>query len=61
MIHFTDSPYERMMSQKPHEREAPEPPAQLPAEHPCAGCPYGRGAPCVGICYRKLMKRSDET
>lgn len=59
-MRFTDSPYERMMAQRPAERQEPEPPIQLPEEHPCHGCPFGRGSPCIGICYRKLTKRSDK-
>ena len=59
MTRFTNSPYERMMTQVPTEtREAHGPPAYPPG-HPCHGCSYGRHAPCLGICYRKLMKRSD--
>ena len=58
MIRFTDSPYERMMTQVPTEtREAHGPPARPPG-HPCYGCPYGRDAPCIGICYKKLLKGS---
>lgn len=57
MICFTDSPYEKMMTQKPAGRqEAPAPPA-LPPDHPCFGCPY---RPCMGVCYRKLMKKGCE-
>lgn len=59
-MRFTDSPYELMMSQKPDERREPEPPAQFPKGHPCYGCSFGRGSPCMGICYRKLMKRGDK-
>lgn len=57
MTHFTDSPYERMMVQIPTEtREAHGPPA-LPTGHPCHGCPYGRDTPCLGVCYRDLLRR----
>ena len=59
MTQFTDSPYERMMQQIPDERRAADlSPPVFPPGHPCHGCPYGRGAPCVGICYRKLLKGS---
>lgn len=59
MTQFTDSPYERMMTQNHLSgREARLPPAP-PSDSPCCGCPYGRDAPCLGICYRKLMKRGD--
>ena len=57
-MRFTDSPYERMMTQVPTEmREAHGPPVR-PPDHPCYGCPYGRDAPCIGICYKKLLKGS---
>ncbi len=56
MIRFTDSPYEQMMQQIPAGREAQKPPA-LPPGHPCHGCPY---RPCLGICYRKLLKGSEK-
>ena len=57
-MRFTDSPYERMMTQIPTEtREAHGPPVR-PPDHPCYGCPYGRDAPCIGICYKKLLKGS---
>lgn len=56
-MRFTDSPYERMMTQKPTAgREVREPPA-LPADHPCHGCAYGRDTPCLGICWRELLRR----
>ena len=59
MIRFTDSPYEKMMQQVPTEqREAHGPPAYPPG-HPCHGCPYGRDAPCLGVCYRKLIKTAN--
>ena len=58
-MRFTDSPYERLMTQTPPGREkAPASPVRPPG-HPCHGCPYGRDAPCLGICYKKLLKRSD--
>jgi hypothetical protein len=48
---FTDSPYERMMMQRPNSgREKPEP---LPKNHPCYGCgSYGGG--CFALCHKKL-------
>ncbi len=58
MTRFTDSPYERMMTQVPTEqREVYGPPA-LPPGHPCHGCPYRRDAPCLGVCCRKSWKGS---
>lgn len=61
MTLFTDSPYEKMMTQVPTEqREATGPPA-FPPGHPCLGCSYGRDVPCLGVCYRKLMGRSNSS
>ena len=60
MSYFTDSPYERLMTQKSElVREAIVSPA-LPPNHPCYGCDYGRNGPCIGICYKKLMKRRSD-
>ncbi|MBQ6999739.1 MAG: hypothetical protein IJN67_01675 [Oscillospiraceae bacterium] len=53
MTHFTDSPYERMMTQKPsggaslHRNT-------LPKDHPCYGCTFVDQV-CVGICHRELL------
>ena len=55
-MNFTDSPYERMMKQIPSVKRAADAPLSFPSGHSCHGCPYGRGAPCVGICYRNLLK-----
>ena len=56
MIRFTDSPYERMMTQKPVVgREAREPPAH-PPDHPSHGCAKCRDAPSLGLCYKKMLK-----
>ena len=58
MTRFTDSPYERLMTQIPNERRAAEnPPPAFPPGHPCRGCPYGRNTPCLGVCFRKLIRR----
>ena len=53
-MNFTNSPYERMMKERPH----PEVPAprKAPEGMPCAGCPYWRGIGCV-FCYREYLKR----
>ena len=58
MTRFTDSPYERIMIQVPTERREVQGPPALSPGHPCYGCPYGRDVPCLGVCYRKLMKGS---
>ena len=57
MTRFTDSPYERMMTQVPTERREVHVPPALPPGHPCHGCPYRRDAPCLSICYRDLLRR----
>lgn len=57
-MRFTDSPYEKIMTQIPMGKRAADfSPPSFPPGHPCHGCPYGKGAPCIGVCLRKLMKR----
>ena len=51
-MRFTNSPYEKMMQQKPRP-QAPAP-AKPPRGSRCSGCPYWRGIGCVS-CYRELM------
>lgn len=52
-MNFTDSPFEKMMRQKPRAmRPAPIP--KPPPGSPCQGCAYWQGVPCVGVCYRDL-------
>jgi hypothetical protein len=60
MTFFTDSPFERMMVQKPrHGREETPPP--LPKDHRCYGCSY-YGSGCAGTCYRDLIiTQNDKT
>lgn len=53
MTLFTDSPYEKMMMQKPEDgKRDKSPPASCPPR--CAGCPYRGQSPCIGYCIRKL-------
>ena len=52
-MRFTDSPFEKMMKQKPRP-QAPSP-AKPPRGSRCSGCPYWRGIGCVS-CYRELLK-----
>ncbi|AYF41831.1 hypothetical protein CN246_09450 [Ethanoligenens harbinense] len=52
-MNFTDSPFERMMKQVP--RPCRGTVRKPPPGSPCRKCEYWRGAPCVGICYRKLL------
>lgn len=44
MTFFTDSPFEKMMIQRPTGRREPTPP--VPVSPACASCPY-RGKPLV--------------
>jgi len=53
MTFFTDSPFERMMVQKPQYRREERPPAP-PKDHRCYGCSY-YGSGCAGTCYRDLI------
>ncbi len=51
-MNFTNSPYEKMMKEKPR------PPrrgsvSKPPKGSPCRNCGYWNGAPCVGVCYRE--------
>ena len=60
MTWFTDSPYEKMMTQKPgHGRHGDDTPpvSRSPA---CTGCPYHKGlAPCIGYCIKKLQAKKN--
>lgn len=63
MAFFTDSPYERMMMQKPRGGQRETAPSPYPPGHGCHGCPYGRDRPCLGVCIKKLETppaRADE-
>ena len=52
-MNFTNSPYEKMMKQRPRPL-APSVP-KAPKGSRCSGCPYWRGISCVS-CYRELLK-----
>ena len=53
MTLFTNSPYEKMMIQKPgYQNRDKSPPADVPPC--CRGCPYLGQSPCIGYCIRKL-------
>ena len=56
-MRFTDSPFEKMMKQKPRP-QAPSVP-KAPRGSRCSGCPYWRGIGCVS-CYRELLKAPAE-
>ena len=51
-MRFTNSPFEKIMKQKPRP-QAPATPK--PRGSRCSGCPYWRGISCVS-CYRELLK-----
>lgn len=57
MTWFTDSIFEKMMTQKPDSGRHKEKP---PASHSptCDSCPYKGITPCVGYCIKKLQKDS---
>ena len=55
MTLFTDSPYEKMMIQKPEDgKRDKSPPASFSPR--CEGCPYRGQSPCIGYCIRKIEK-----
>ena len=55
MTLFTDSPYEKMMIQKPEDgKRDKSPPASFPPR--CTGCPYKGQALCVGYCIKELKE-----
>lgn len=52
---FTDSPFEKLMTQVPTAPK-PDPPPKPPEGHFCQGCArYGLG--CVRPCYRDAEKK----
>lgn len=54
MTRFTDSPFERMMTQKPSGGDHPRRATSLPKDHPCYGCSHA-GQTCVGLCHREML------
>lgn len=53
MTLFTNSPYEKMMIQKPgYQKRDNATPADIPPR--CRGCPDLGQSPCVGYCIRKI-------
>lgn len=54
MTRFTDSPFEKIMVQKPGGRHDHVPPLSRSPE--CAACPYKKITPCVGYCIRQLKE-----
>lgn len=60
MTWFTDSPFEKMMTQKPgHGRQGDDTPP-VPRSPACTDCPYHKGlAPCIGYCIKKLQTKKN--
>lgn len=58
MTWFTDSPFEKMMTQRPNGRRDNAPP--VPVSPVCASCPYRGQAPCVGYCSKNLLSKSSK-
>lgn len=58
MTRFTNSLYERMMTQKPQMGRLSEmdPPRFRPS-YKCHGCPYGRDRPCIGLCLKDIQAK----
>ena len=54
-MNFTDSPFERMMKQRPRYSPQNKPLPKPPKNSLCRGCAYWRGMACVGTCYRDLI------
>ena len=56
MTWFTDSPYEKMMTQKPgHGRHGDSKPP-VPRSPACIGCSYGKNLLCIGYCIKSIKK-----
>ena len=49
MTFFTDSPFEKMMIQRPTGRREPTPP--VPVSPACASCPYRGASPLCGLLF----------
>ncbi len=54
MTWFTDSVYEKMMTQRPNGRRDSAPP--VPHSPACKSCPYKGQSPCVGYCIKQLKE-----
>ena len=59
MTYFTDSPYERMMIQKPENGKREKSPLASFSSR-CEGCPYKGQAPCIGYCIKKIKDNEAE-
>lgn len=58
MTLFTDSPYEKIMIQKPEDgKRDKSPPASFPPRCAGCGCSYKGQSPCIKDCIREYMKK----
>ena len=57
MTWFTDSPFEKMMTQKPNGRRDTASP--VPVSPACDRCCYKEQTPCVGYCMKELQGKND--
>lgn len=51
MKYFTDSPYERMMMEKPYAGGRAK---AASVKEPCGKCSYSAEKPCIAVCMRRL-------
>ena len=61
MRRFTDSHYERLMTQVPTGRKGTPPPFRPAFGPSLRGCPYGKGTLCIGVCLRELLRKQNES
>lgn len=54
MTWFTDSVFEKMMTQRPNGRRESAPP--VPRYPACNSCPYKGQSPCIGYCIKQLKE-----
>lgn len=60
MTWFTDSPFERMMTQKPDTGDIGTTRRPSPHSPACTGYPYNKGlSPCIGYCIKKLQAKEN--
>lgn len=57
MKYFTDSPYERMMMEKPYARGRAK---AAPVKGACGKCDYGVEKPCIAVSMRRLAAAGKE-
>lgn len=60
MTLFTDSPFEKMMIQKPDYGKREKSPPELFSPR-CTGCPYKGQSPCVGYCLKQVQEKKEAT